>query len=56
MQPPHVRKLLNEASVHLSNGFKLDSAGNTESVLPHYSVVVEKLDIALKDMTDKKML
>ena len=56
MQEQHVRKLLNEASVHLSDGINLDSEGNTESAVKHYSIVVEKLDVAIKDITDEKML
>ena len=56
MQEQHVHKLLNEASVHLSDGINLDSEGNTESAVKHYSIVVEKLDIALKDMTGEKEL
>ena len=56
MQPPHVCRLLDEASVHLSEGTKLDGEGDTESAVPHYSIVVEKLDIALMDMTGEKAL
>ena len=56
MQEPHVRKLLNEASCHISDAIKLDGTGNVESAVKHYSVVVEKLDIALKDMTGEKAL
>ena len=56
MQPPHVCRLLDEASVHLSEGTNLDGEGDTESAVPHYSIVVEKLDIALMDMTGENAL
>ena len=54
MQEPHVRKLLNEASSHLSDAIKADGAGNTKSALEHCSAGVEKLDVALKNITDEK--
>ena len=54
MQEPHVRKLLNEASSHLSDDVKLDGTGNVESALEHYSAGVEKLDVAINDITDEK--
>ena len=51
-----MRKLLNKASAHISDSIKLDGTGNVESAVKRYSVVVEKLDIALKDMTGEKAL
>ena len=54
MQAPHVNKLLDEASCHISDGVKLDGTGNVESALEHYSAGVEKLDVAINDITDEK--
>ena len=49
-----MRKLLNEASAHISDAIKADGAGNTKSALEHCSAGVEKLDVALKNITDEK--
>ena len=49
-------KLLDEASCHISGAIKADGAGNVESAVKHYLVGVEKLDVAIKDITDEKML
>ena len=54
MQEPHVRKLLNETSCHISDGVKLDGTGNVESALEHCSAGVEKLDVTINDITDEK--
>ena len=54
MQEPHVRKLLNETSCHISDGVKLDGTGNVESSLEHCSAGVEKLDVTINDITDEK--
>ena len=54
MQAPHVNKLLDEASCHISDAIKLDGTGNVESALEHYSAGVEKLDVAINDITDEK--
>ena len=49
-----MNKLLDEASAHISDAIKADGAGNTKSALEHYSARVEKLDVALKNITDEK--
>ena len=49
-----MRKLLNEASSHLSDAIKLDGTGNVESALEHCSAGVEKLDATINDITDEK--
>ena len=54
MQEPHVRKLLNEASAHISDAIKADGAGNTKSALEHCSAGMEKLDVTINDITDEK--
>ena len=54
MQALHVNELLDEASCHISDAIKLDGTGNVESALEHYSAGVEKLDVAINDITDEK--
>ena len=56
MQKPHVSQLLSESSCHMSDAIKADGTGNFWSAIEHYSAVVEKLDLAIKNITDKEAL
>ena len=49
-----MNKLLDEASCRISDSIKLDGTGNVEFALEHYSAGVEKLDVAINDITDEK--
>ena len=56
MQKLHVNQLLSESSCHMSDAIKADGTGNFWSAIEHYSAVVEKLDLAIKNITDKEAL
>ena len=56
MQTSHMCKLLDKASCHISDAIKADGAGNVEPAVKRYSVGVEKMDVAIKDIADEKML
>ena len=56
MQQSHVDQLLRESSRCMSDAIKADSTGNFWSAIEYYSAVVEKLDLAIKGITDKKIL